>query len=160
MTSPLEDLIRTTLTDLAEEAPTVQDQLPPAERRARTRRRATVAMGAVGTLAAVLIAAPLAIARTGPDTPRPAAPTAPPTPSPRPTEPTPSPSSDPTPAPRPPLPSPSAPQTPPPPGVPSPIRALPSEPPSASPANPGAPRPPGVPSPIDTRTPRPSPSPR
>ena len=36
MTSPLEDLIRDTLTDLAEEAPTVQDQLPPAERRART----------------------------------------------------------------------------------------------------------------------------
>ncbi|MER6596609.1 hypothetical protein ABT214_33105, partial [Micromonospora purpureochromogenes] len=67
MTSPLEDLIRTTLTDLAEEAPTVQDQLPPAERRARTRRRATVTMGAVGTLAAVLIAAPLAIAQAGSD---------------------------------------------------------------------------------------------
>ncbi|MEH1054350.1 hypothetical protein V6U89_03940 [Micromonospora sp. CPCC 206171] len=153
MTSPLEDLIRTTLTDLAEEAPTVQDQLPPAERRARTRRRATITMGAVGTLAAVLIAAPLAIAQTGSDAPRPAAPTAP-TPAPRSAEPIPSPSSE-TPAPRPPLPGPSTPQTPPP-GVPSPVRAV----PSASPAQPDAFRLPGVPSPIDTGTPRLSPSPR
>ncbi|WP_432900504.1 hypothetical protein ACQP1S_27250 [Micromonospora matsumotoense] len=65
MTTPFENLIRATLTDLAEEAPTVHDQLPRAEHRARTRRRATVTMSAVGALAAVLIAAPIAMAASG-----------------------------------------------------------------------------------------------
>ncbi|TDB69981.1 hypothetical protein E1165_27120, partial [Micromonospora sp. KC723] len=74
MTSPIEHLLRTTLTDLAEEAPTVEDQLTRAERRLRTRRRATVTMGAVGTLAAILIGAPLALAASGGDGGRPAAP--------------------------------------------------------------------------------------
>ncbi|RLP98869.1 hypothetical protein EAD98_03600, partial [Micromonospora sp. CV4] len=74
MTDPFEHLIRATLTDLAEEAPIVHDQLSRAERRVRNRRRATVTMGAVGTLAAVLIATPLALAATGSDQPRPAAP--------------------------------------------------------------------------------------
>ncbi|NYF55156.1 hypothetical protein [Micromonospora purpureochromogenes] len=159
MTSPLEDLIRTTLTDLAEEAPTVQDQLPPAERRARTRRRATVAMGAVGTLAAVLITAPLAIAQTGPDTPRPAAPTAPPTPSPRPAEPTPSPRLTETPAPRPPLPAPSTPPTPRPAATPSPVASGPATPPA--PGRPVPVRPTATPSPVDSQLPPPGrPSPR
>ncbi|TDC70846.1 hypothetical protein E1193_29535, partial [Micromonospora sp. KC606] len=77
MTSPIEHLLRATLTDLAEEAPTVDDQLTRAERRLRNRRRATVTMGAVGTLAAIVIGAPLALAASG-DGGRPAAP---PTPS-------------------------------------------------------------------------------
>ncbi|MGC4809718.1 hypothetical protein ACLQ29_04210 [Micromonospora sp. DT228] len=74
MTDPFEHLIRSTLTDLAEEAPIVHDQLNGAERRVRNRRRATVTMGAVGTLAAILIAAPLALASTGADEAPPAAP--------------------------------------------------------------------------------------
>ncbi|MGQ5261728.1 hypothetical protein ACTWLT_13295 [Micromonospora sp. ZYX-F-536] len=74
MTDSFEHLIRSTLTDLAEEAPIVHDQLSRAERRVRNRRRATVTMGAVGTLAAILIATPLALAGTGSDQPRPAAP--------------------------------------------------------------------------------------
>ncbi|MEK8109384.1 hypothetical protein NKG94_41730 [Micromonospora sp. M12] len=49
MTEPFEHLIRSTLTDLAEEAPIVHDQLSQAEQRVRNRRRATVTMGAVGT---------------------------------------------------------------------------------------------------------------
>lgn len=118
MTSPLEDLIRTTLTELAEEAPPVRDQLPPAQRRVRNRRRVTVTMGAVGALAAVLIAAPLAVARTGSDAPQPAAPTAPP---PGPAEPTPSPRSDAPPEPRPPQPGPVDSAAPPPAGAPSPV---------------------------------------
>ncbi|TDC57749.1 hypothetical protein E1258_21555, partial [Micromonospora sp. KC207] len=65
MTTPLENLIRDTLSDLAEEAPTVQDQLTRAERRARTRRRATMATSALGALAAVLIGAPIAMATSG-----------------------------------------------------------------------------------------------
>ena len=65
MTEPFEHLIRSTLTDLAEEAPIVHDQLSRAERRVRNRRRATVTMGAVGTLAAILIATPIALAATG-----------------------------------------------------------------------------------------------
>ncbi|MGC5288197.1 hypothetical protein [Micromonospora sp. DT231] len=74
MTDPFEHLIRSTLTDLAEEAPIVHDQLNGAERRVRNRRRATVTMGAVGTLAAILIATPLALASTGSDEAPPAAP--------------------------------------------------------------------------------------
>ncbi|MGW3618108.1 hypothetical protein [Micromonospora arida] len=74
MTDPFESLIRSTLTDLAEEAPIVHDQLNRAERRVRNRRRATVTMGAVGTLAAILIAAPIALAASGSDGPPPAAP--------------------------------------------------------------------------------------
>ncbi|MFF0151334.1 hypothetical protein [Micromonospora sp. NPDC005203] len=74
MTDPFEHLIRSTLTDLAEEAPIVHDQLTGAERRVRNRRRATVTMGAVGTLAAILIATPLALASTGSDEAPPAAP--------------------------------------------------------------------------------------
>ncbi|MCF0093935.1 IgA FC receptor [Micromonospora sp. MH99] len=74
MIDPLESLIRSTLTDLAEEAPIVHDQLNRAERRVRNRRRATVTMGAVGTLAAILIAAPIALAASGSDGPPPAVP--------------------------------------------------------------------------------------
>ncbi|MFG1915582.1 hypothetical protein [Micromonospora sp. NPDC048898] len=74
MTDPFEHLIRRTLTDLAEEAPIVHDQLNRAERRVRNRRRATVTMGAVGTLAAILIATPIALASTGSDEAPPAAP--------------------------------------------------------------------------------------
>lgn len=74
MTDPFESLIRSTLTDLAEEAPIVHDQLNRAERRFRNRRRATVTMGAVGTLAAILIAAPIALAASGSDGPPPAVP--------------------------------------------------------------------------------------
>ncbi|MEU1362777.1 hypothetical protein ABZ356_23400 [Micromonospora zamorensis] len=74
MIDPFESLIRSTLTDLAEEAPIVHDQLNRAERRVRNRRRATVTMGAVGTLAAILIAAPIALAASGSDGPPPAVP--------------------------------------------------------------------------------------
>ncbi|MBG6069693.1 hypothetical protein [Micromonospora ureilytica] len=74
MTEPFEHLIRSTLTDLAEEAPIVHDQLSRAERRVRNRRRATVTAGAVGTLAAILIATPIALAATGSDEPPPAVP--------------------------------------------------------------------------------------
>ncbi|MHA4949060.1 hypothetical protein ACX27O_17220 [Micromonospora sp. SD19] len=74
MTDPFEHLIRSTLTDLAEEAPIVHDQLSRAERRVRNRRRATVTVGAVSTLAAILIATPLAVAATGSDEPPPAVP--------------------------------------------------------------------------------------
>ncbi|MFG1872588.1 hypothetical protein [Micromonospora arborensis] len=86
MTDPFEHLIRCTLTGLAEEAPIVHDQLNRAERRVRNRRRATVTMGAVGVLAAVLIATPLALAATGADdlppaVPSPAGPAAVPSPS-------------------------------------------------------------------------------
>ncbi|MEV4725842.1 hypothetical protein AB0K29_19525, partial [Micromonospora humida] len=62
MTTPLENLIRVTLSDLAEEAPTVHDHLNRAERRARSRRRVTITMSAAGVLAAMLIATPLAMA--------------------------------------------------------------------------------------------------
>ncbi|WP_194821182.1 hypothetical protein [Micromonospora sp. S-DT3-3-22] len=65
MTTPIENLIRATLSDLAEEAPTVHDHLNRAERRARSRRRATITMSAVGVLAAVLIGTPLAMAASG-----------------------------------------------------------------------------------------------
>lgn len=82
MTTPFENLIRATLSDLAEEAPPVQDQLTPAERRVRNRRRTTMALSAAGTIAAVLVATPFAIASTRTDAPRPAAPSARPTPSP------------------------------------------------------------------------------
>ncbi|MEU2169057.1 hypothetical protein ABZ524_15265, partial [Micromonospora chersina] len=78
MTTPFEDLIRATLSDLAEEAPRVQDQLTPAERRFRNRRRTTLTLGAAGVVAAVLIGAPIALAAGGGDAPRPAAPSAPP----------------------------------------------------------------------------------
>ncbi|MEU4554919.1 hypothetical protein EV382_4262 [Micromonospora violae] len=97
MTEPFEHLIRSTLTDLAEEAPIVHDQLSRAERRVRNRRRATVAVGAASTLAAILIATPLALAATGSDglppaVPSPAGPAAVPSPSaPVPSEPTASP---------------------------------------------------------------------
>ncbi|MFE9688373.1 hypothetical protein [Micromonospora sp. NPDC005806] len=74
MTTPLEDLIRTTLSDLAEEAPTVQDQLIPAERRARKRRHTTVTLSVAGAIAAVLVGAPIAVAATHGDAPPPAAP--------------------------------------------------------------------------------------
>ncbi|MET8463920.1 hypothetical protein [Micromonospora zamorensis] len=74
MIDPFESLIRSTLTDLAEEAPIVHDQLNRAERRVRNRRRATVTMGAVGTLAAILIATPIALAASGSDGPPPAVP--------------------------------------------------------------------------------------
>ncbi|MEU5528309.1 hypothetical protein ABZ744_15315 [Micromonospora chersina] len=77
MTTPFEDLIRATLSDLAEEAPRVQDQLTPAERRFRNRRRTTLTVGAAGVMAAVLIGAPIALAAGGGDAPRPAAPPAP-----------------------------------------------------------------------------------
>lgn len=69
MTEPFEHLIRSTLTDLAEEAPIVHDQLSRAERLVRNRRRATVTVGAVSTLAAILIATPIALAATGSDEP-------------------------------------------------------------------------------------------
>ncbi|MGX4652225.1 hypothetical protein ACWCHM_00855 [Micromonospora sp. SCSIO 07396] len=62
MTTPIENLIRATLSDLAEEAPTVHDHLNRAERRARSRRRATITMSAAGVLAAMLIATPFAMA--------------------------------------------------------------------------------------------------
>ncbi|WP_406072751.1 hypothetical protein [Micromonospora sp. NBC_01638] len=86
MNDPFEHLIRSTLTDLAEEAPIVHDQLSRAERRVRNRRRATVTMGAVGALAAILIATPLALAATGSDelppaVPSPAGPAAVPSPA-------------------------------------------------------------------------------
>ncbi|MBM0206001.1 hypothetical protein JNW90_25525, partial [Micromonospora sp. STR1s_5] len=74
MTEPFEHLIRSTLTDLAEEAPIVHDQLSRAERRVRNRRRATVTVGAVSALAAILIATPIALAATGSDGPPPAVP--------------------------------------------------------------------------------------
>ncbi|WP_433312932.1 hypothetical protein ACQP0U_28325 [Micromonospora sp. CA-269861] len=74
MTEPFEHLIRSTLTDLAEEAPIVHDQLSRAERRVRNRRRATVTVGAVSTLAAILIATPLALAATSTDELPPAVP--------------------------------------------------------------------------------------
>ncbi|MGC4895305.1 hypothetical protein [Micromonospora sp. DT31] len=67
MSDPFEGLLRSTLTDIAEEAPTVQDSLTRAERRARGRRRNTVAAGAAGILAVLVIGAPLAYADRGGD---------------------------------------------------------------------------------------------
>ncbi|AXO36057.1 hypothetical protein ACGFLT_23440 [Micromonospora chalcea] len=62
MSDPFEGLLRSTLTDIAEEAPTVRDSLTRAERRARSRRRNTVAAGAAGVLAVLVISAPFAYA--------------------------------------------------------------------------------------------------
>ncbi|MEU2985458.1 hypothetical protein ABZ647_13755 [Micromonospora aurantiaca] len=62
MSDPFEGLLRSTLTDIAEEAPTVQDSLTRAERRVRNRRRNTVAAGAAGILAVLVIGAPFAYA--------------------------------------------------------------------------------------------------
>ncbi|WP_228532616.1 hypothetical protein [Micromonospora sp. ANENR4] len=62
MSDPFEGLLRATLTDIAEEAPTVQDSLTRAERRVRNRRRNTVAAGAAGVLAVLVIGAPFAYA--------------------------------------------------------------------------------------------------
>ncbi|MBQ0993368.1 hypothetical protein KBX08_25170 [Micromonospora sp. H61] len=120
MTEPFEHLIRSTLTDLAEEAPIVHDQLSRAERRVRNRRRVTVTVGAVSTLAAILIATPLALAATGSDEPPPAVPSP----------------AGPAAVPSPPVPTPSAPTT-----VPT---VVPS--PGGAPGDPSiTPGPPGVP---------------
>ncbi|MGV9766081.1 hypothetical protein [Micromonospora tulbaghiae] len=67
MSDPFEGLLRSTLTDIAEEAPTVQDSLTRAERRVRNRRRNTVAAGAAGILAVLVIGAPFAYASRGDD---------------------------------------------------------------------------------------------
>ncbi|MCT2279070.1 hypothetical protein M3G91_15740 [Micromonospora chalcea] len=67
MSDPFEGLLRSTLTDIAEEAPTVRDSLTRAERRARSRRRNTVAAGAAGILAVLVISAPFAYASRGDD---------------------------------------------------------------------------------------------
>ncbi|EWM68215.1 MULTISPECIES: hypothetical protein [unclassified Micromonospora] len=67
MSDPFEGLLRSTLTDIAEEAPTVRDSLTRAERRARSRRRNTVAAGAAGVLAVLVISAPFAYAGRGDD---------------------------------------------------------------------------------------------
>ncbi|KAB1117250.1 hypothetical protein [Micromonospora aurantiaca] len=67
MSDPFEGLLRSTLTDIAEEAPTVQDSLTRAERRVRNRRRNTVAAGAAGILAVLVIGAPFAYAGRGDD---------------------------------------------------------------------------------------------
>ncbi|MBE1485195.1 hypothetical protein [Plantactinospora soyae] len=81
MTTPFEDLIRSTLSELAEETPTMTDPFTGAERRARLRRRTTLTLAGVGTAAVMLIAAPIAIAATRqPVDQRPAAPTVSPTP--------------------------------------------------------------------------------
>ncbi|MFI2646434.1 hypothetical protein [Micromonospora fulviviridis] len=160
MTTPFEDLIRATLSDLAEEAPRVQDQLTPAERRFRNRRRTTLTLGAAGVVAAVLIGAPIALAAGG-EAPRPAAPptpagtTAPPSPA----EPTvvPSPSGTATAVPSPPGdPAPPSPSATPPgrpsrPGGPVPSPSGPGDPTAVpSPSGPGEPEP----WPIPTPTPR------
>lgn len=151
MTEPFEHLIRSTLTDLAEEAPIVHDQLSRAERRVRNRRRATVTLGAVSTLAAILIATPIALAATGSDGPPPAVPSP----------------AGPVTVPSPPVPSPSAPTTVPT-VVPSPggAEAVPSvspaEPtvkpsPSTRPGQPGRPSASADPSVSPTPTTRPGP---
>ncbi|MEH0821828.1 MULTISPECIES: hypothetical protein [Micromonospora] len=67
MSDPFEGLLRSTLTDIAEEAPTVQDSLTRAERRVRNRRRNKVAAGAAGLLAVLVIGAPFAYASRGDD---------------------------------------------------------------------------------------------
>ncbi|CCH21257.1 hypothetical protein [Micromonospora lupini] len=147
MTEHFENLIRSTLTDLAEEAPIVHDQLSRAERRVRNRRRATVTVGAASTLAAILIATPIALAATGSDEPPPAVPSpAGPAVVPSPAVPTPSAPTA--------VPSPGGadanPSSPPgPPGVPGQptVKPSPSSPPGdpGNPANPGNPGNPGAP---------------
>ncbi|MEU2187108.1 hypothetical protein ACH49A_11195 [Micromonospora sediminicola] len=150
MTDPFEHVLRTTLTEIAEEAPTVQDSLTRAERRVRHRRRNTVMVGTAGLLAALVIAAPFAYADRGDDGPpsRPA--TIVPKPSPSgPDEPVPGPPGEPVPSPGgargtvPP--PPGAPGTP----VPSPSGTARPVPPSAgapAPGRPGMPAPdPGAP---------------
>ena len=67
MSDPFEGLLRSTLNDIAEEAPTVQDSLTRAERRVRNRRRNSVAAGAAGILAVLVIGAPFAYASRGDD---------------------------------------------------------------------------------------------
>ncbi|TYB36424.1 hypothetical protein FXF50_19285 [Micromonospora sp. AP08] len=149
-------MIRATLSDLAEEAPGVQDQLTPAERRFRNRRRTTMTLGAACVVAAVLIGAPIALAAGGGEAPRPAAPatpagtTAPPSPA----EPTvvPSPSGTAT----------ALPSTPGDPTAPSPSATPPGRPgrpggPVPSPSGPGDPT--AVPSPSGPGEPEPWPTP-
>ncbi|PWU46441.1 hypothetical protein DLJ47_32630, partial [Micromonospora sp. S4605] len=74
MTDPFEHLLRSNLSELAEEAPIVQDPLSKAERRARNRRRNTMAASAAAVLAAVVIATPIAFADSGGNDGRPAQP--------------------------------------------------------------------------------------
>lgn len=65
MTDPFEVLLRSTLSDMAEEAPTVQDALSKAERQVRHRRLTTVALSTAGVAVALMIGAPLAFADGG-----------------------------------------------------------------------------------------------
>ena len=144
MSDPFEGLLRSTLTDIAEEAPTVRDSLTRAERRARSRRRNTVAAGAAGILAVLVISAPFAYASRGDDAVI--------SPQPGTSVPQPSRSEPVGPPPGVPSPVPIDPANPSNPDVPSPVPVSPEDPTrpdSALPAPPGAPSP----VPIDPRNP-------
>lgn len=62
MTSRFEDLVRSTLTDLAEEIPLVEDQTERAVARARRRRTTLMVASAAAVAAALAVGMPLAYA--------------------------------------------------------------------------------------------------
>ncbi|PZF82796.1 hypothetical protein C1I99_31350, partial [Micromonospora deserti] len=64
MTSPFEELIKSTLTNLAEETPAVKDQMTRVEGRIARRRKMTFAVAVASVAVAGLIATPLAVAST------------------------------------------------------------------------------------------------
>ncbi|MFF0102833.1 hypothetical protein ACFYO8_26260 [Micromonospora sp. NPDC005257] len=137
MSDPFEGLLRSTLTDIAEEAPTVRDSLTRAERRARGRRRNTVAAGAAGVLAVLVISAPFAYAGRGDDAVI--------SPQPGTSVPQPSRSEPVDPPPGVPSPVPVGPEDPSNPAAPSPVPVSPEDPTRPDSA---LPAPPGVPSPV------------
>ncbi|GIJ78781.1 hypothetical protein SAMN05443287_11644 [Micromonospora phaseoli] len=73
MNTPIDDLIRSTLTDLAEEA-VPMNLADSAVDRARKRRTLTVSVGVAGVVAALMVGTPLAFAAVNRDAPPPSAP--------------------------------------------------------------------------------------
>ena len=73
MNTPIDDLIRSTLTDIAEEA-VPMDLADSAVARARRRRTLTVSIGVAGVAAALMVGTPLAMAAVKRDSPPPSAP--------------------------------------------------------------------------------------
>lgn len=73
MNTPIDDLIRSTLTDLAKEA-VPMNLADSAVARARRRRTLTVSVGVAGVVAALMIGTPLAMAAVNRDATPPSAP--------------------------------------------------------------------------------------
>jgi ABC-type phosphate/phosphonate transport system permease subunit len=72
VTDPVEDLIRITLSELAEETPVVRNPASHVMKEAGRRRAIVLALSAAGAVAAVAIATPLAMAATQNHPPTPA----------------------------------------------------------------------------------------